>query len=339
MAQRITRGSFAALGILLLILDTRTALAGARDGITLCINSVVPSIFPFLVLSGILTSTILGANLKILYPLGRLVGIPNGMEGIFLTGILAGYPVGAQSVHHAWEQKQLSTETARRMLAFCSNAGPSFLFGILSMQFSSPGSLWVLWGIHVLSAIMVGALLPGKSKKTKIINQSAPVTLPQALKKAVVTMGMICGWIILFRVILAFWDRWLLWRLPTPAQVTVHGILELANGCCNLSQISPQGLRFVLASSMLSFGGICVLLQTVSVTDKLGIGQYLIGKLLQTALSLILSVIMQNFLFSPADRLHISVIGMLFPVLFCIVIIAFYRKIEKKSSIPAMVGV
>ena len=67
--------------------------------------------------------------------------------------------------------------------------------------------------------------------------------------------------------------------------------------------------------------------------------EYLIGKLLQTTLSLILSVIMQSFLFSPADRLHISVIGMLFPVLFCIVIIAFYRKIEKKSSIPAMVGV
>lgn len=339
MAQRICRGSFAALGILLLILDTRTALAGARDGIELCIYSVVPSLFLFLVLSGILTSTILGAKLKILYPLGRLVGIPQGTEGIFLTGLLGGYPVGAQSVHHAWEQKQLNTETARRMLAFCSNAGPSFLFGILSMQFSNPRSLWALWGIHVLSAIIVGALIPGKSKKTQMITPSASVTLPQALKKSVVTMGMICGWIIVFRVILAFLDRWLLWLLPIPVQVTIHGILELANGCCNLSQVTTQGLRFVVASTMLSFGGICVLLQTASVTGKLGIGQYLTGKVLQTAFSLILSVIMQNFLFSSADKLYIPVIWMLILIIFCIVIVAFYRKSEKKCSIPAIVGV
>lgn len=333
MIRRTIRGSFAALGILLLILDTRTALAGARDGITLCIYSVVPSIFPFLVLSGILTSTILGANLKILYPLGRLVGIPRGAEGIFLTGLLAGYPVGAQSVHQAWEQGQLKARDARRMLAFCSNAGPSFLFGILGLQFENKGVLWALWGIHILSAILVGELLPGKSQQKKGSTQAKPITLPQALRKAVETMGLICGWVVLFRVILGFMDRWFLWILPDSLQVLIHGIMELANGCCNLSQIPSQGVRFIIASGILAFGGICVLLQTVSVTGKLGIGQYLTGKAMQTMISLLLSMILQNFLFDPADRLEVPIHWALIITLFCTLAIVIYRKFEKRVAI------
>ena len=37
----------AALGMLVLILDSKTALAGAREGIDLCIRTVIPSLFPF----------------------------------------------------------------------------------------------------------------------------------------------------------------------------------------------------------------------------------------------------------------------------------------------------
>ena len=149
MGRRILRGSLAGIGILLLILDSRTALTGAKEAIDLCISSVIPSIFPFLVLSGILTPAICGLNVPILRPLSRILGIPAGSEGIFLTGILGGYPTGAQAVHQAWQRGQLNKEDAQRMLAFCSNSGPSFLFGILGAKFPVFWMLWALWGIHI----------------------------------------------------------------------------------------------------------------------------------------------------------------------------------------------
>ena len=42
----------AAAGILVLILDSRTALAGAAQGLSLCLKTVIPSLFPFIFLSG-----------------------------------------------------------------------------------------------------------------------------------------------------------------------------------------------------------------------------------------------------------------------------------------------
>ncbi len=339
MFRRIITGCLAALGILLFILDSRTALTGGQEGIDLCIHSIVPSIFPFLVLSGMLTSTITGTNLRILRPLGRILGIPKGTEGIFLTGLLGGYPIGAQAVHQAWMQGQLHKKDAQRMLAFSSNAGPSFLFGILGMQFSKTWVLWMLWAVHILSAIAVGALLPGKSADINSLLKSKPITLTQSLKRSVMTMGIICGWVILFRVILAFLDRWILWVFPVSVQVGIHGLLELANGCCQVSLVPSEGLRFMICSIMLAFGGICVCLQTASVTGDLGIGQYLPGKILQMIVSLILSTIIQYFMFSPSQRSDISPFWMLIPIICIILIIGIHRKIEKKSSIPAVTGV
>ena len=297
MGKRIVPGVFGGLGILLLILDSKIALTGARDGIELCLASVIPSIFPFLVLSGMLTPAFCGTKLPFLRPLSAILGIPTGAEGIFLTGIVGGYPTGAQCVHQAWKSGALNKEDAQRMLAFCSNAGPSFLFGILSTKFSEGWILWLLWGIHILSAVAVAMIFPGKSHNSHGLSPAAPVSLTQSLKKAVATMGCICGWVVLIRILIAFLDRWFLWLLPVNIQIAVYGFLELANGCCSADLIFPVGLRFILCSGMLAFGGICVVMQTASVTGKLGFGKYLQGKTLQAVVSILLSTVIQLFLF------------------------------------------
>lgn len=339
MKRSVSGGIFAAMGILLLILDSKTALAGAQDGIFLCINSVIPSLFPFLVLSGMLTSAVSGTKSPLLRPMGRLLGIPHGFEGIFLTGIVGGYPVGAQSVHNAWKDGQLSKKEASRMLAFCSNAGPAFLFGILGTKFTQGWMIWALWLIHILSAIGVAVLLPGKSKESRSVRPCSPVPLTRSLRQAVGTMGMICGWVVLFRVILAFLDRWVLWLLPVSARVAVYGLLELTNGCCSLDAVASEGLRFILGSAMLAFGGSCVALQTASVTGELGMGRYLPGKGLQTFLSTFLSAAVQILFFPAADKLQISPLILLIPAILLPVFWLIRRKTEKRGSIPAAVGV
>lgn len=338
MRKQILRGGFAAVGILLLILDSRTALSGAQSALELCLCSVIPSIFPFLVLSGVLTAAISGANLRFLRPMGRLLGIPGGSEGIFLTGILGGYPTGAQAVYQAWRQGQLSKEEARRMLAFCSNAGPSFLFGIIGTKFSQGWMLWLLWGVHILSAMAVAAILPGRSNRQRSIS-SSPITLTQSLKSAVITMGYICGWVVLFRVILAFLDRWILWLIPIDARVGIYGVLELANGCCSLDLVASPALRFILCSAMLAFGGICVAMQTASVVGELGMGRYLWGKILQTIISLLLSAFLQWLLLPSADRIAISPALFFVSVILILLFVVIARKNKNRGSIPAIIGV
>ena len=128
-------------------------------------------------------------------------------------------------------------------------------------------------------------MLPGYSADSLKENQKENVPLTDAASKAITAMISVCGWVILFRVIIAFGERWFLWLLPENFRVALQGILELANGCNSLLTVQSEGVRFLLCAAFLSFGGICVGLQTASVVGELGTGLYFPGKALQCVIS------------------------------------------------------
>lgn len=324
------------LAMTVLILDGRTALEGAADGIELCVRAVIPSLFPFLFLSVMLTAGITGLSSPILAPLERLCRIPKGAGGLLAAGLLGGYPVGAQGVAQAWRSGALSREDARRMLGFCSNAGPSFLFGMLCGVFDVP-TLWALWGIHILSALVTGILLPGGSDATAPPQSPASVPPSQALERSLKIMARICGWVILFRVLLAFCRRWFLWAFPDETAVIFSGLLELTNGCGLLAMLPSGGARFLAASELLAWGGLCVGLQTVSVTGSLGTGLYFPGKLLQTGISLSMAWLAQPLLYSDDDTLRSPLL--LLPGLAAVFTLAVLKNLKKPGSILARQGV
>lgn len=333
----IITGTASALGMLLLILDSKTALSGAQEGLTLCIRTVIPSLFPFFVLSILLTGAFMGTNLPILRPLGRLMMLPEGAESILISGFLGGYPVGAQAISTAVRQGQLTRMDARRMLAFCNNAGPAFLFGIAASLFPRMWMAWALWGIHILSAVLVSRLINGKTGSTATPSNNAAPTLTEAMPRALRVMAQVCGWVILFRVVISFFSRWFGWFLPPAGQIILSGLLELSNGCCALTGISNIGLRFVLCSGFLAFGGLCVSFQTLSVVEGLDTSLYFPGKCVQTLLSLSLSMLTQ-LLFPGEAAWHMPVyipVVLLSAAVFPFLV----SKIRKKSGNPAALGV
>jgi hypothetical protein len=274
---------------------------------------------------------------KLLFPICRLCRIPEGSESIFLIGLLGGYPAGAQAVADCYASGQLAKKDARRMLGFCSNAGPSFLFGIVASMFSQWSSPWLLWMIHIFSAVTVGIILPGGSNHTAILSQYKLVTLPEALTRSLKIMAKICGWIIIFRVILAFFSRWFLWILPIQVRVIVFGAMELTVGCTGLSLIQNEGLRFILAAAFLGFGGICITMQTISVTEKSGCGMYIPGKLMQCLVSILLAAAVQSIFVQDSFQVHPAfyIFGLIFAGLGTYIL----AKFEKRYSNYALLDV
>lgn len=282
----------AALGMLLLILDSKTALHAAQDGAVLCLRTVVPALFPFFVLSTLLTCSVRTETAGWLRPLESATGIPRGAGSILLAGHLGGYPIGAKCIGEACQQGRISRQDAARMMAFCNNAGPAFIFGIAGPMFSEKWAGLALWGIQILSSLTVGAILPGKSSEGFRNAKTDPITATDAVNRATKAMAAVCSWVLLFRVILAILDRWLLWILPAEVSITVSGLLELTNGCCSLGMIRDPSSRFVLCAGILAFGGLCVGMQTTSVASGVSLKWYLPGKLLQTALAVSMALAM-----------------------------------------------
>ena len=318
--KQLFLGVGSALAMLVLILDGKTALAGAQQGVQLCLRTVVPSLFPFFFLTNLLTSSLAGVSSRALRPLGKLFGVPEGTEPLLLAGLLGGYPAGAQSIAQSYRAGRISRQEGERLLAFCNQPGPAFLFGMVGFLFPRKWMVWLLWVIILLSALVTARFVgdtPGKAIAIPAKKPSSP------LAAALRATGTVCGWVVIFRVILAFLSRWFLWLVPAEGQALLTGLLELTNGCLLLGNVPDIRLRFVLAAGLLTFGGLCVGLQTISILDGLSFRNYLIGKLLQTAIVLSLALA--------------ATWGIWLPVAVLFLLFALVQ--QKRGSIPKEAGV
>ena len=287
-AWKKTQGVLAFCAILIVILDSKTAVTSAADGIRMCTQQVIPAIFPILVLSIWLTNAMENTDFSVFWPLGRLLRIPHHAISLLIPAFFGGYPVGAQCTAEQWRHGRLSKDTAEKMLSFCNNAGPSFIFGFLPLVLSNSYRIWQIWLIHIGSAVLAGTILCNAQEQAshRVTVKNAPV-----MGTAVRAMALICGWVMIFRVFVGFLERWFLWRLPTLLSVILIGGLEVTNGCIHLQNIPDEALRAVLCAGMLSFGGLCVHMQTMTILQGLSVKKYWEGKLLQTLCSLLMATI------------------------------------------------
>lgn len=317
----------AAFCMIVLIFDSKTALTGAQHGIELCIKTVIPSLFPFFVCSILLTDTLDDRSHPFQNQLAKFLRIPHAAVPVLIPAFLGGYPVGAQCVGNLYRKGFLDKSTAQRLLAFCNNAGPSFLFGMVSQFFPAVWMVWLLWFIHIGSAFLTSRTIPLLNTYEEPIPLNLQTDVPEnPLLKAARVMVSVCCWVVLFRTGIAIMRKWFLWMFPVSAQVLLTGFLELTNGCCNLDKVDNIPLRFILCSCMLAFGGFCVFLQTASVTQGLSLRCYFWGKLIQTVFSFLLSCIVM------------TESGLLW--LLCVFpFFIFVRKVQNKYSIPRTIPV
>ena len=275
-------------GMVLLILDTETALKGATDAISSCIFTVIPSLLPFILLSCLLNDTVNADSVRIAPLISKIAGLPNGAGTILISAALGGYPAGAQAVHQAYSAGSVNKKDAERILAYANNAGPAFIFGLAGLIFQPISASFLLWGIHLISAFIVrltigpseflvtGDIRPSKGRGD-IISTTAKV------------LCTVCVWVTVFGIIRAYIEAWTgEWWQPT-IKTVIFGALELVNGCCSLKGIDDVRIRFIVCSGLLGFGGLCVMMQTVSVVHGLSVKYYLCGKLLQTVFSVSIS--------------------------------------------------
>lgn len=323
-----------AAGMLMLILDSKTALYGAAEGIKLCISAIIPSLFPFFILSVLLTGALSGQAVKCLQPVAKVCKMPDGSESLIAVSILGGYPVGAQNVSLLFHQGQISASQARRLLAFCNNAGPAFIFGILGSLFSVKSAPWLLWTVHVLSALFTGILLPDHEQKIRIQPPERRISFSDALSQAVKLQALVCGWVVFMRIFIAFMEVWVLHFLPVSVQIIVTGLVELSNGCLRLSELECEGLRFLIASALLSLGGLCVTLQTASAANRVSMQMYFPGKALQCCFSILLSCLLQ-YVFPTASRCSHATIMVVFSAstLYIIIFIRYYKKVVEFQNL------
>ena len=287
-------GCLAALGVLLLCsADTARAV---REGLALCAGSVIPALFPFLAVSGLLTALDAGAapgRGRML--LARVLGCGPAGAGAFLLGLVGSYPVGARTVAQLYREKRISRPEACRLLLFCNNCGPAFILGVAGLGCfgSLRAGVW-LWLIHVSAAVLTALLtrstsspegrpLPPGRDAAGVRPPAFAAAFVRSVRDAAGAMVQICGFVVFFLAALR-----LTARLTGLSHPLLSGAVELTQGILALPA-TPTG--FVWAAALLGWGGLSVHGQSAAVLSgtDLPLGPYLAAKAAQAALSALLA--------------------------------------------------
>ena len=289
-----------------ILTHSELSLSYAALGLKLWFEKMIPSLLPFMILSGIvirlgLTETIASFVYPLIRPLYR---VRKNVCYCMMLGFLCGFPMGARVVADLYSREQLTREEGEYLLAFCNNIGPvyycSFVLPLLRRELIAP-YLFGMYGIPALYGIFLrytryrdlGKLLSSgtiltstcyrsqeKQSHRKLFVRRGERLLSEtdqsinASIRSILTLG---GYMILFNLLNliphVLWGR----QIPLPAP-----LFEITGG---LSLLQAQAPLYSLLA--LSFGGFSCMAQTYSCIREtdLSIVDYILHKIILTLLN------------------------------------------------------
>ena len=320
----LTLGISACMAIILFRPDVY--VASALEGVKLWALVVLPSLLPFFFFTSLLAK--IGATERMARtlknPCEQIFGTSGYAAYAFLMSILSGYPVGAKIIGDLGENGLIDETDATKMSAFCSTSGPLFIVGSVSVgMFGSVAAGKLLFLAHTLSALITGVIFRFY-RQTKKTTTSADKNAPQAVrprvspakKKAennnvlydcvyssVVSLATVGGFICVFYVLADIFQNldilYPLWKTlcfitknETLSKAFSYGLIECTRGCKMLALCGLSTYSLAFASSLIAFGGISVLVQSVCFFKKANvkISVFLLAKTVQAVISFLLTL-------------------------------------------------
>lgn len=320
--QTILRFLYMTFGIYLTVLLLRyptLSLQYAATGLNLWFQKMLPTLLPFMILSGILIRMNLTEGfVRLAHPLLRFCfrTSPNGSYSLIM-GFLCGFPMGARIVGELYGTGKLSKWEAERLLAFCNNIGPiyflSFAMPMLGIRKVFLPFL-IMYGIPLLYGFLLMRLFPHirwkrQAKLTNAANylqrtdtpqhsgisaKNSPIPLLAAADEAILSgllgIAKLGGYMVFFNLLNILFVPFS--QLSPGLLGLYHCVLEITGGIDRCGQNFPY-----IVLILLPFGGFSCFGQTYSMichTD-LSIRPYLFHKLIQTALTALCYVLLQPF--------------------------------------------
>lgn len=271
--KAITDGGYLAAltAICILLISYPNAMAtGVSRGLSICSTVIIPTLYPFMVLAGLLTNSPLCRQPRrgMTAVTRRLFGLPGCCGPAILLSLVGGYPAGAIAIAGLRERGQIGKEEAQRMTAFCVNGGPGFVVSTVGAGLlGSIRAGLLLYAAQVTVSLGIGITLGRGHRQRK---ESAAPPLPpkkpvaQIVSDTCAALLTMCGFVVLASAGLALAEGCGLTRgLASAFQVQTAdlsalfaAVTEVSCGCIALANSGP--LSPLWLSLILSWGGLSV---------------------------------------------------------------------------------
>ena len=335
--------------ILIMFLVMRNSsdiISTVKSSLSLCFSTVIPSIFPFMVLSGALVAVTTKDTFRYLEPLTKkLFGINSQCITPIICGFLCGFPIGAKCTAELYRSRTISQSEAESLVAFSNNPGPMFVIGVVGIGLFKSFKIGIfLYLVQLFSSLCSAVVLKNFTTHKAFVNSSyaeRKKDFSSCVCDSIIGTLNICGFVMFFSVVTHLLSP-LSAFMPEEVSSVIYCLAEITNGIYHLASLNfSKAHKLALASFTLAWSGFSVHMQVKSLISdtNLSLKKYYITK----ASSGVFSALVTYALFGSRDNIILFAVNnrfMIFIILFilCCYILAGHSTInfnKKRNSFYA----
>lgn len=268
-----------------------TALC-VKKGLEECFLTIIPSLFPFMVVSEILIECgaldFLGRTFGKVF--NRLFSLSEKSTSAVLSGLVFGFPIGTRALIALFDKEEISRDELERAIGFCGI--PSFGFIVNAMGnalFSSKAFGFFMYITAIISALISGIVFSKRNKSEYRFvptfpkkEKSTSEIITAAISSATGAVIILCAYVVFFSCIVGSLSKKI---FSKPIGALIGAVLELTSGVLGGAEIGGI-LGLALCGFTVGFSGFSIHCQTMAlVSDRvLSYRKYLAQKLFQGVL-------------------------------------------------------
>lgn len=321
MVKKLSKRHIATFFIIFVIV---TALASPADYISetlgafvLYAKNVLPALFPFIFFNKMLTMIGCAEELShaLKKPLAKLYHAPSSSGYVIIMSIFCGYPIGSKLTRDLYDGGVISRDQTFIVSTLSSICGPIFIVGTVSSMLGNSAYGYIIYFSHLLSTFINGFIFrpkPMPNELNQIVHKpNCDDILSKSMSDSILSILIVGGYIAVMSFFITFLDKIFLTKAITMlfgflginAEITTsvwYGLFEMTRGIAALSKCNLSPIFMISISTFLvTFGGICIALQSQNYTQKCGISvpKYLLAKFSQAIIATSISAVFALILF------------------------------------------
>ena len=273
------------LCITLFIINPKSCMQATSHGLHVWLVNVLPALFPFFILTRIIIA-LNQTSIPVLDKFTTKCFHTQNAGLVYFLSLLSGYPVGAKMTSDYYSLGAIDKTTATKMFSFCSTSGPMFIVGTVGIGVFKDAKIgYILLLGHILGSFLNGLLYRGKTIPINQFRSNITKTsLNDIMYDSIVSILLVGGYIIFSSVTIELLQisnilpalTTLICKIPCFDYEVVYaslcGLIEITNGLILIGKIAINlPLQIVLASIIIAFSGVCIMLQSLAFLNKIGI--------------------------------------------------------------------
>lgn len=267
-----------------------------KAALSVCFDSLIPSLFPFFILSDLLSQTKEGEKLLAFLsrPVAFLLRTDRKSAGAYISGLLLGFPMGVKQLAEGYADGIIEKSEAERLLLISNNTGPAFVIGCLGGLLGSLRSGVLIYVAQLFVSLFFGFLLRPRVKKPHSLplqpkhtaSPPSSFSLVESIPRAALHMLSVCAYVLFFS---AFSSILFPIFVHPFIKALLLSVFEIGTASAFITS-SLCKLRIPFCAFAVCFSGISVYCQGKEIWKKRGLSapKYLLFKLMQGALAFLL---------------------------------------------------